>query len=33
MAVIGKGSGVHWESLDEDLSLENLLFASAKNVA
>ena len=28
--VIGKGSGVHWENLDEDLSVENLLFASAK---
>ena len=31
--LIGKGSGVHWESLDEDLSVENLLFASAKTVA
>ncbi|MGH7976454.1 MAG: DUF2442 domain-containing protein [Limisphaerales bacterium] len=28
--LIGKGSGIHWESLDEDLSVENLLFASAK---
>ncbi len=28
--LIGEGSGVHWESLDEDLSVENLLFASAK---
>jgi len=28
--LIGKGSGVHWESVDEDLSVENLLFASAK---
>lgn len=28
--LIGKGSGVHWEKLDEDLSVENLLFASAK---
>ena len=28
--LIGKGSGVHWESLDEDLSVENLLFAGAK---
>jgi hypothetical protein len=28
--LIGKGSGVHWENLDEDLSVENLLFASAK---
>src|SRR5882724_1561759 len=25
--LIGKGSGVHWENLDEDLSVENLLFA------
>jgi hypothetical protein len=29
--LIGKGSGVHWEVLDEDLSVENLLFASAKS--
>jgi hypothetical protein len=29
--LIGKGAGIHWESLDEDLSVENLLFASAKN--
>ena len=28
--LIGKGLGVHWENLDEDLSVENLLFASAK---
>jgi len=28
--LIGRGSGVHWENLDEDLSVENLLFASAK---
>ena len=28
--LIGKGAGIHWESLDEDLSVENLLFASAK---
>ena len=28
--LIGKGSGVHWSSLDEDLSVENLLFARAK---
>ena len=27
----GKGSGVHWENIDEDLSVENLLFAVAKN--
>ena len=31
--LIGKGSGVHWESIDEDLSVENLLFASAKTPA
>jgi len=31
--LIGKGSGIHWDSIDEDLSLENLLFASAKNPA
>jgi len=30
--LIGRGSGVHWEGLDEDLSVENLLFASAKTV-
>ena len=23
--VIGKGHGIHWESLDEDISVENLL--------
>jgi len=28
--LIGKGSGVHWTTIDEDLSVENLLFASAK---
>ncbi|MGH7992633.1 MAG: DUF2442 domain-containing protein [Limisphaerales bacterium] len=31
--LIGKGSGIHWKSLDEDLSVENLLFASAKTPA
>jgi len=31
--LIGKGSGIHWESLDEDLSVENSLFASAKKAA
>ena len=30
--LIGKGSGIHWESLDEDLSVGNLLFTSAKFV-
>jgi hypothetical protein len=28
--LIGKGSGVHWTTIDEDLSVENLLFSSAK---
>jgi hypothetical protein len=28
--LIGQGAGVHWEAIDEDLSVENLLFASAK---
>ena len=28
--LIGKGVGVHWENLDEDLSVENLLFANSK---
>ena len=23
---IGKGEGVHWEELDEDISIENLLY-------
>jgi Protein of unknown function (DUF2442) len=31
--LIGKGSGIHWEAIDEDLSVENLLFASAKTPA
>jgi hypothetical protein len=31
--LIGKGSGIHWKSIDEDLSVENLLFASAKTPA
>ena len=26
----GKGLGIHWEEIDEDLSVENLLFAAAK---
>ena len=25
--LIGRGLGVHWESLDEDLSVENILLA------
>jgi hypothetical protein len=28
--LIGKGMGIHWQNLDEDLSVENLLFASVK---
>jgi len=28
--LIGKGLGVHWDQIDEDLSVENLLFAKAK---
>lgn len=31
--LIGKGSGIHWKSIDEVLSVENLLFASAKTPA
>ena len=31
--LIGKGAGVHWEDIDEDLSVGNLLFASAKKAA
>jgi hypothetical protein len=28
--LIGQGSGIHWTGIDEDLSVENLLFASSK---
>ena len=28
--LIGRGLGVHWESLDEDLSLENVLLAYSR---
>ena len=28
--LIGKGLGIHWEKLDEDLSVDNLSFANAK---
>ncbi len=28
--LIGKGLGVHWESVDEDISLENLLIAYSR---
>ncbi|HEV2435059.1 MAG TPA: DUF2442 domain-containing protein [Verrucomicrobiae bacterium] len=31
--LIGKGSGIHWISLDEDLPVEKLMFASAKTLA
>ena len=31
--LIGKGSGIHWEDVDEDLSLENFLFARSKVAA
>jgi hypothetical protein len=27
--VIGKGYGIHWEDLDEDISIENLLLGQA----
>jgi hypothetical protein len=29
--LIGKGLGVHWEVLDEDVSLENLLLAYSRS--
>jgi hypothetical protein len=29
--LIGKGMGVHWEVLDEDVSLENLLLAYSRS--
>ncbi|MDX1964319.1 MAG: DUF2442 domain-containing protein [Pirellulales bacterium] len=29
--LIGDGLGVHWESLDEDLSIENFLLAYSKS--
>lgn len=28
--LIGRGLGVHWESLDEDLSVENILMAYSR---
>lgn len=28
--VIGRGLGVHWETLDEDLSVENILLAYSR---
>lgn len=28
--LIGRGLGVHWESLDEDLSIENILTAYSR---
>ncbi len=27
----GRGLGIHWEEIDEDLSVENLLFAAARS--
>ncbi|MGH8706933.1 MAG: DUF2442 domain-containing protein [Burkholderiales bacterium] len=27
--LIGKGSGIHWEDLDEDISVENLLLGQS----
>ena len=29
--LIGRGLGVHWESLDEDLSVENILLAYSQS--
>ena len=29
--LIGRGLGVHWESLDEDLSVENILSAYSRS--
>jgi hypothetical protein len=29
-SLIGRGRGVHWETLDEDLSVENLLTAYSR---
>ena len=31
--LIGKGLGIHWPEIDEDLSVENLLMANAKAAA
>ena len=28
--LIGRGLGIHWESLDEDLSVENILLAYSR---
>jgi len=30
-ALIGRGIGVHWEGLDEDLSVENILTAYSRH--
>jgi hypothetical protein len=30
-SLIGRGRGVHWETLDEDLSVENLLTAYSRS--
>ena len=31
--LIGRGLGVHWEALDEDLSVENILLAYSRSKA
>jgi Protein of unknown function (DUF2442) len=30
-SLIGRGLGVHWEALDEDLSVENILLAYSRH--
>ena len=30
-SLIGRGVGVHWESVDEDLSVENILLAYSRH--
>lgn len=30
-SLIGRGLGVHWESVDEDLSVENILLAYSRH--
>ena len=30
-SLIGRGKGVHWEGVDEDLSVENFLTAHSRN--
>ena len=31
--LIGRGPGIHWESFDEDLSVENILMAYSRSKA